>query len=47
MAGPQPNIQLRNRPSDFNLSFGKNIFTLEETDGATNIFIISSSISML
>jgi hypothetical protein len=37
MAGPQPNIQLRNRPSDFNLSFGKNMFTLEETDGATNV----------
>lgn len=36
MAGPQPNIALRNTPSDFNLSFGKNIFTLEETDGAVN-----------
>ena len=36
MAGPQPNAQLRNTPSDFNLSFGKNIFTLEDVGGATD-----------
>ena len=36
MAGPTPNASLRNTPSDFNLSFGKNIFTLEDTGGATD-----------
>jgi len=36
MAGPTPNAQLRNTPSEFNLSFGKNIFTLEDTGGATD-----------
>ena len=36
MAGPTPVAQLRNTPSDFNLSFGKNIFTLEDTGGATD-----------
>ena len=36
MAGPTPNASLRNTPSDFNLSFGKNIFTLEDTGSATD-----------
>ncbi len=36
MAGPSPVAQLRNTPPDRNLSFGKNIFTLEDTGGATN-----------
>ncbi len=36
MAGPQPRAALRNTPSDFNLSFGKNMFTLEDTGGATD-----------
>ena len=36
MAGPTPNISLKNTPSDFNLSFGKNIFTLQDTGGATD-----------
>ena len=36
MAGPTPNAALKNTPSDFNLSFGKNIFTLEDTGGATD-----------
>ena len=35
MAGPSPVAQLRNTPPDRNLSFGKNIFTLEDTGGAT------------
>jgi len=36
MAGPTPNVSLKNTPSDFNLSFGKNIFTLQDTGGATD-----------
>lgn len=36
MAGPAPIVTLKNTPSDFNLSFGKNIFTFEDTAGATN-----------
>jgi hypothetical protein len=36
MAGPTPAVSLRNTPSDFNLSFGKNIFTLQDTAGATD-----------
>lgn len=36
MAGPSPVAQLRNEPPDRNLSFGKNIFTLEDTGGATD-----------
>jgi len=36
MAGPSPDVQLKNTPSDFNLSFGKNIFTLEDVGGATD-----------
>jgi len=36
MAGPAPVGQLRNTPPDINLSFGKNIFTLEDTGGATD-----------
>jgi len=36
MAGPSPVPALKNTPSDFNLSFGKNIFTLEDTGGATD-----------
>jgi hypothetical protein len=37
MAGPQPRVALRNTPSDYNLSFGKNMFTLEDTGGATDV----------
>jgi hypothetical protein len=36
MAGPTPVASLRNTPPDRNLSFGKNIFTLEDTGGATD-----------
>lgn len=36
MAGPSPDVELKNTPSDFNLSFGKNIFSLEDVGGATD-----------
>ena len=54
MAGPAPDVQLKNTPSDYNLSFGKNIFTLEDVGGATdqvkfglNIFSGSTQVATL